>query len=158
MTLDQLTTVAELLGMLSAVGALVLLIIRMRYNTTYRLALGIALLAAFLILWINLAVGIIGEPENPANLMYFGVITVGIVGALIGRFQPDRMTRALFATAIAQALVASITAFAALGEPVTWWWSLLFLNGVFIALWVGSACLFRKAARVPPPGDAGPDN
>jgi len=147
MTLDHLATAAELLGMLSAVGALVLLIIRMRHNATHRLALGLALLAAFLILWINLAVGIIGEPENPANLMYFGVIAVGIVGAIIGRFHPDRMTRAMFVTAIAQALVAAITAYVGLGEPVTWWWSLLFLNGILIMLWAGSACLFRKAAR-----------
>ena len=118
----------------------------MRQNTTYRFAVGIALMAAFLVVWINLAVGIIGEPEDRANLMYIGVLAVGIIGAVIARFQPHRMSSALFATALAQALVATITALAGLGFPPTPPRSLLILNGILITLWVGSALLFRKAA------------
>jgi len=41
-------------------------------------------------------------------LMYIGVLAVGIIGALIARFQPHGMARALFATALAQMLVAVI--------------------------------------------------
>ena len=37
--------------------------------------------------------------------MYFGVLAVGFIGAFIARFQPRGMARALFATAVAQALV-----------------------------------------------------
>jgi len=103
--------------------------------------------ATFLIVWVNLAVGIIGEPDNPANLMYIGVPAVGIVGAIMARFQAKGMARALFATAIAQVLVAVITALVGLGSPVTPMRSLLILNGLLIALWFGSAWLFRKAAR-----------
>jgi len=119
----------------------------MRKNTTYRFAIGVALLAAFLVIWINLAVGIIGDSDNPANLMYVGVLAVGIVGAIIARFRPQGMARTLFVMALAQALVAVITALAGLGAPVTPVRVLLLLNGIFIALWVGSAWLFRKAAR-----------
>ena len=121
-------------------------------NTTYRLAVGVALAAAVVLVWLSLGVGIIGRDGDPANRMYFGVLAVGIVGALIARFRPRGMARALFATALAQASVA---------VPLMRWfapqilpWSgpleLSLLNGFFIALFVGSAWLFRRAADVRP--------
>lgn len=151
MTWEQLTNAAEFLGLLSVAVTLVFLTIRIHKNTTYRFAVGLALIAAFLLVWINLAVGIIGEPENFANLMYIGVLVTGIVAAIIGRFQPHGMARALLVMAFAQALVAVITVLAGLGSPVTPPQVLLMLNGFFIALWLGSAWLFRKAAREQPP-------
>jgi hypothetical protein len=78
------------------------------YNTAYRFAVGVALAAALLLAWMNLAVGVIGTEDDLGNLMYVGVLAVGIVGALIARFRPHGMARALFATALAQALVAVI--------------------------------------------------
>ena len=36
-------------------------------------------MAAFLLIWINLAVGIIGSEDNPANLMYGAVLLLGLV-------------------------------------------------------------------------------
>ena len=42
----------------------------------YRAAVGVALAAALLLVWMNLAVGIIGSEDNPANLMYVGVLAV----------------------------------------------------------------------------------
>ena len=77
-------------------------------NIAYRAAVGVALAAALLLVWINLAVGIIGNEDNPANLMYIGVLAVGTIGAIIARFQPHGMARALFATALAQGLVVVI--------------------------------------------------
>ncbi|NQU28628.1 MAG: hypothetical protein HQ528_10095 [Candidatus Marinimicrobia bacterium] len=117
-------------------------------NIAYRSAVGVTLAAALLIVWINLAVGIIGTEDNPANLMYIGVLVVVIIGAIIARFEPIGMSHALFATALAQALVAVIALIAGLGStgPI-WPWDILILNGFFAALWVGSAWLFQKAAR-----------
>jgi hypothetical protein len=126
-------------------------------NIAYRFAVGVALAAALLLVWINLAVGIIGTEDDLANLMYIGVLAVGIIGAIIARFQPHGMARALFATALAQALVAVIALIFGLGSP----WSppgvlgILILNGFFVALFVGSALLFRNAAREQTPADAG---
>ncbi len=51
-------------------------------NATYRWAVGVALAAALVLVWLSLGVGIIGRDGDPANLMYFGVLGVGIVGAL----------------------------------------------------------------------------
>jgi hypothetical protein len=75
-------------------------------NTAYRFAVGVALAAAFILVWLNLAVGVIGTEDDLATLMYVGVLAVGIIGAIIARFRPHGMARALFATALAQALVA----------------------------------------------------
>ena len=71
------------------------------YNATYKLAVGVALLAAFLLVWLSLGVGIIGSDGDPANLMYFGVLAVGIIGAFLARFRAAGMARSLFAMAIA---------------------------------------------------------
>lgn len=113
--------------------------VRMTRNTAYRAAVFIALVAAFLLFWINAAVGIIGNEENPANAMYFGVLAVAILGALIARFRPVGMTLALVATAIAQVLVFLIALIAGFGftGPITVF---------FAALWLTSAWLFREAA------------
>ena len=121
---------------------------RTRINSTmYRSAIGVALAAAFILVWLSLGVGIIGKDGDPANLMYFGVLAVGIVGAIIARLQPYGMARALFATALAQALVAVIALIARLGLPWSGTAEILVLNGFFIALFTGAAWLFRRAAR-----------
>jgi hypothetical protein len=116
-------------------------------NTAYRAAVGVALAAAFILVWLNLAVGVIGTEDDLANLMYVGVLAVGIIGAIIARFQPHGMARALFATALAQALVAAIALIFGLGSPWGGPGEILALNGFFVALFVGSAWLFRYAAR-----------
>ena len=82
----------------------------MRRNAAYLSAVGIALGAAVMLVWLSLGVGIIGADGDPANRMYFGVLAVGIIGAILARLRPDGMARALFATALAQAAVAAILA------------------------------------------------
>ena len=85
------------------VGVTYELAAKMTGNTACRAAVGVALAAAFILIWMNLAIGIIGAEDNPANLMYGGVLAVAIIGAVIGRFQPAGMARALSTTARAQA-------------------------------------------------------
>jgi hypothetical protein len=130
--------------------------VRMTGNTVYRAAVGVALTAAFLLVWINAAVGIIGSENNPANLMYGGVLAVGIIGAVLGRFQPHGMARALVATALAQMLAAVIALIAGMVPAYNSAFQILALNGFFAALWLGSAWLFRTAARERTPTGAAP--
>jgi hypothetical protein len=128
-----------------------------KHKTAYRSAVTVALAAALILLWLMGAVGIIGVEGDAADLMYFGVLAVGIIGAIIARFQPHGMARALLATALAQALVAVIALIAGKHrDPVTSVPELVGLNGIFVALFVGSAWLFRRAAREQPPASAGP--
>ena len=124
-------------------------------RNAYRAAVGVALAAAFVLVWLSLGVGIIGADGDPANTMYFGVLAVGIVGAIVARFRPHGMARALFATALAQALVAVIALIAGLGLPWSPPLEILALNGFFVALFVGSALLFRYSGREQPPAGAG---
>jgi lipopolysaccharide export LptBFGC system permease protein LptF len=66
------------------------------------------------------------------------------------------MARALFATAIAQALVAAIALIASMQHASYSSVSeIAALNGFFVALFLGSAWLFRKAAREQTPAGAG---
>ena len=116
-------------------------------STAYRWATGIAMAAASILVWLSLGVGIIGRDGDRANAMYFGVLAVGVVGALIARFRPAGMARAMFTTALAQALVAAIALIAGLGRPWSGPAEIALLNAFFIALFGGSAWLFQRAAR-----------
>ena len=130
----------------------------MKKQTAYRSAVSIALAAAFMLVWLMGAVGIIGVEGDRADLMYFGVLAVGIVGATLARFHPYGMARALFATALAQGLVAVIALIAGKHRnPVTSVPELLGLNGFFVAMFLGSAWLFLYAAQEQPPASRRPE-
>jgi len=115
-------------------------------SLVYRAAAGVAVATSFLLVWINLAVGIIGNENNPLNLLYAGVIGVALVGAIVARFEAKGMSRALAATALAQGVVGGIAAFGGPNDPPGSLGQIV-LNGGFAALWLLSSGLFRKAAR-----------
>ena len=125
------------------VGVAYELAVKLTGSRVYRSAVAVALAAAFVLIWVNGAVGIIGSEDNPANLLYGGVLAVLVTGALIARFRPKGMAYALVATALAQVLVAVIALIAGLGYtgPITVFFS---------ALWLTSAWLFWAAAREHP--------
>lgn len=119
-------------------------------TAAYRVATGIAVATALVLVWINAAVGIIGDDDG-INLLYFGVLAVGLAGALIARFRPQGMARALFGMAIAQLLVPLIVLAipdlrGLLMEPPGIVW-IFVLNAIFAALWIGSGMLFWQAGR-----------
>ena len=134
-------------ALLVGVGVTFELAARKTGNNAYRSAVGVAVAAAFILVWVNLAVGLIGNEENPANLLYGGVLAVGLIGATIARLQPHGMARALFATALAQALVPVIALI--IWKPqvtsVEALFGMLGVNAFFVMLFVGSALLFRRA-------------
>jgi hypothetical protein len=117
-------------------------------SAAYRLGAGVAVAGALLLVWLCLAVGLIGDEGDPANLMYVGVIAVGAAGAALARFEPGGMARAMLGTAIALGAAAG-TALAlgrqdAPGGSIV---EIVVLNGIFAALFIGSAGLFQRAAR-----------
>ena len=134
-------------ALLIGVGIAVELVSRKTGEAASRAAVGLALGSAVLLGWVNGAVGIIGSEDNDANLMYGGVLVVGAIGAVIARFKPEGMARALFATALAQTLVAVIALVGRMGSPYSGPLEIVTINGFFVALFVGSAVLFSKAAR-----------
>jgi hypothetical protein len=143
-------------ALLGGTGLIHQLATRRAGNVAYRTAVGVALAAVLFLVWLVLAVGVIGETGDPADLMYVGVLAVGFIGAIIARFQPEGMARALLATALAQALVAVVALIAGKHEaPISSVSEIVGLNGVLVALFIGSAWLFRHAARKQPTAEAG---
>ena len=146
-------------ALLGGTGLIHQLAARRAGNTAYRAAVGVALAAALFLVWLVLAVGVIGDTGDRADLMYGGVLAVGIIGAIIARFQPEGMARALLAMALVQALVAVIALIAGKHQaPISSVSEILGLNGLFVALFIGSAWLFRHAARKQPPAHAAPQD
>ena len=141
--------------LLAAVGGTYALAVRASGNAAYRAAVVIALGGALALFWVNAAVGIIGDENNDVNMLYFGVIAVGMIGALLARFRPKGMARALVATAAAQMLIPAVAVLAGQGgEGPAWPWDVIVLTAFFSALWLLSAWLFRSSAGpLVPDGD-----
>jgi hypothetical protein len=121
------------------------LIVRKGRGATYRAAAGLALAAAFLLVWVNGAVGLIGSEQEGANLLYGGVLAVALLGALAARFRAAGMAWAMGGAALAQALVPVIASTWGL-QALVWTPQVLGATAGFAALWLVSAGLFRKAA------------
>lgn len=119
-----------------------------------RVAVGVALGAALLLVWSNIAVGLIGSEDDPANLMYLVVLAVGMAGATLARLRPRGMARAMWAMAAAQALVMTVALVLGLGAPASGAAEIIWVNALFIALFAASASLFRESARVAAEGRA----
>ena len=136
--------------LLTGTGLLYRVAARTAGNTAYRVAAGVAIGTALLLVWASLAVGIIGEDGDPFDLLYGAVLAVGIIGAVSARFRPDGMARSLLAMALAQTLIAVIALMAGKHEsPISSVAEIVGVNGFFAALFVGSALLFRRAAGDP---------
>ncbi len=144
-------------AMLAAACGAYELATRMTGSAAYRIGAGVAIVAAFLLVWINLAVGIIGSEDNPANLMFGGVLLVGIVGAALARLQPPGMARVLVAMALTQVVAAAVAlAFGWGSDWENWPRVIVVINGFLAALWLVSALLFRRAARENGPSAVAP--
>ena len=55
--------------------------VRASGDTAYRLGAGAAIATAFLLIWVNVAVGFLGDEGNPANLMFVAVLWVASAAA-----------------------------------------------------------------------------
>lgn len=98
--------------------------------------------AAFLLFAVNGAVGFIGDEDNAVNLLFFGVITLALGGAVIVRFRPEGMARTMAVTAGAQVAAAGLAA--AMVPDVR---GFLVGTAMFVPLWLLSSWLFARAAR-----------
>jgi hypothetical protein len=139
---------AVLGALLAGVGLGFELAVRRTGNIACRIAAGLALAAALLLVLINGAVGIIGSEREAANLLYGAVLAVALLGAVLARFRPAGMAKAMAAAALAQALVPPVAlAIWPDAKDMVWAPEVLVLTGVFAAVWLGSAWLFRQAAQ-----------
>lgn len=115
-------------------------------QTAHKLAIGGSLVATLMLIWLSLGVGIIGADGDPANLMYFVVVAIGVIGAIITRLKSFGMARVLLVMAFVQSLITGIAMIAELGLPYSGPLEILFLNDFFVVAFVVAAWLFRRAA------------
>ena len=135
-------------AMLAIAGGTIELGARMSRNWSYRSGVGVAVAATFLLIWVNLAVGFLGSEDNPANLIFFGVFAVAIVGAFIARFRPAGMAKAMAATAAAQVAIGVVALAAGLGSAgYDGIYEVVMGSSLFAGLWLASAWFFRRADR-----------
>lgn len=137
-------------AVLGGAGMLIELGARMSTSPAYRFGVAVAVLTAVLLVWVNGAVGFLGDADNPENLVFGAVILIAVVGAARARFRPAGMARALFATAAAQLAIGIVAIAIDVAVPGRHWlYEAVLGTTLFTALWLVSAGLLRKAAREP---------
>ena len=122
-----------------SVGLAFELIVRKSSSLAYRFGAATAVVAAFLTVWVNGAVGMIGSEDNPYNLLFGGVLLLALLGAVVARFEAAGMARAMAVAAVAQA------ALGAFGLPADTRGAVFSIG--FAGLWLLSAALFRNASQ-----------
>lgn len=125
------------------VGGLIELAMRVSSSWYYRLGAMFAVLAGFMVVWSNLAVGMIGNENNPANLWFGAVLLIAITGAILSRFQKRAIAIAMFAAGTAQSAIGLFAGI--LGTDLR--------GGIFTIIlasaWLISSALFWVAGRKP---------
>lgn len=117
-------------------------------SALYRIAVGVAVVTAFLLTWSNLAVGIIGSDGNPANLMYFIMIAIGIIGAFIVRFRSSGMSLVAFTMAGVQILIPIVALIVWSSDFEPGVIQVFAINLFFALMFVVSALLFKRAGSI----------
>jgi len=69
----------------------------------YKVGVGLALVTGFAFGWSNMVQ--VADSGHPENLVYYSVLVVGIVGALLARLEPRGLAYTLFAMAATLALI-----------------------------------------------------
>jgi hypothetical protein len=110
----------------------------------YKAGVGLALATGFVMGWGSMVH--MSESENPANLVYFGVLAVGAVGAWMARLEARGLSRALFAMAVVLALVGVVAVVLPWDAPSGPMGNVAAMHGLFVGLFAGAGLLFRQAS------------
>lgn len=117
-------------------------------SLAFRAAFGIGVLNTLGLVWLNAAVGIIGNEGNPANLMFAAVLAIAVGGTIATRFRSRKMVSVMFWTAAAQ----FFAGFAALSmgwgsDGARYPYDIIGCTGAFTVAWLVAAILFRADAK-----------
>ena len=133
--------------MIAIVGGVIELAVRSSSDWSYRAGAALAVLGGFLLTWANLAVGIVGSENNPANQLFFVALLIGVVGSLVARGKSSGMAKVMLITAAATVAAFVIAQLGARDEPMVRPLVEGAGTSVFVLMFVGSAMMFRRSAR-----------
>jgi hypothetical protein len=137
-------------ALLGGAGLVLELVVRASGSLAYRAGACLAVAAGVLLVWVNGAVGFLGDEGNPANLMFAGVIATAVLGSVIAGFKAKGMAWAMFAAPTAQVMVGLIALSMGWSSPGdAGLYEVVMGTSVFAALWLVSGGLFRLAADRP---------
>ena len=127
-------------------GFAYMVVTRNAEELAYRIAVGFFLFTGLILIWINLAVGIIGSEDNMINLLYYIVLATGVIGAIVSRFQIQGMIVSMFSCAIAVGIITIIYFLTGMKlAPESSLIEVLAMNGFFAFLFAVSGLLFINA-------------
>lgn len=87
------------------VGGLIELAVRLSSNWFFRIGAMFAVLAGFMVVWANLAVGLIGNEDNPVNMWFGAVLFIAIAGSIASRFRGSILPLAMFVAGTMQVAI-----------------------------------------------------
>lgn len=123
------------------VGGLIELAVRISSNWYFRFGAMFAVLAGFMVVWSNLAVGMIGNEDNPANLWFGAVLLTAICGSILSHFYKGILPTVMLAAGTIQAAIGLFAG--VLGADLR--------GGIFTIIlsapWMLSSALFYAARR-----------
>lgn len=127
-----------LAAMLAAVCGAIDVASRRSLSRRYLAGVAIAVIGMFLMVFANLAVGIVGGEDNPINLIFLLIPIIGVAGAAFARFRAAGMARSLEIVAVVQA-----------GTLLIAWPGAktveLLAMALFAAIWLAAARVLRTA-------------
>ena len=140
-----------LLGVIAAalIGGFMVLKARYSGNIHYRNGLILGIVGAFLLFWINGAVGIIGSSNNDANMLYVAMLGLGLVASLAVRFKPEGLVKVLYGMVFLQVAIPVVAILGTFDVTQPGWnTDVAVLTAVFCVIWFWTLRQFSKAAEV----------
>jgi hypothetical protein len=92
-------------SLLMLAGLSYVFLLSLARHWSYRLAAALCALASLLLIWVNLAVGIIGATNNPLNLLFAGVILVVLVSVLNAKRSHEILAKGMYTAATLQMVI-----------------------------------------------------
>jgi hypothetical protein len=131
-------------------GMLLAWVMRSVASVIYRGAMVVAIGATFLMIWVNLAVGLIGSGPHWGNLMYAAVVAVLLIGIYLSRFKAAGLERAMYSTAFSFVLLAAIALLAGMQSyPGSSVMEIVGVNLFFATPYIVAGLMFRYVAMEP---------
>ncbi|WP_114792913.1 hypothetical protein U0035_03270 [Niabella yanshanensis] len=141
-------------ALISGTGLTYVLINRFAPNWVYRIAIIVALGTTFLMIWANMAVGLIGSGPNAGNIMYAAIVLVVVIGILFSRLRSSGMERTMYAMVSSLIILTGIALLSGMNHyPGSSSSEIVSVGAFFAALFLLSGLLFHAAKN---PGLAQP--